>query len=542
MSTTTTEGSALAPFKRRAFLWVWLGVLVASMATWMQTVGAQWLLVQSPNATIVALVQAAASLPMMLLALPSGVLADAFDKRRILLSVQAAFMVLGVSMAVLTATSRMTPGLVLLFTVLWGAAVAMQLPTYQSLIPELVRREHLKAAIRLDMVSVNVSRAAGPALAGFIIAAFGVPEAFGTAALLVLPLTAILLVWKRPKGSLASSEPFLHALRTGGRFAWNEPAVKRIFTRCFLFVLGGSAMWALLPLVASQELGVGASGFGIMFTALGIGAVIGAFGLAGVKDSVSANQMLALSSVVFAAGLAGTVLLGNYWLVLASLVFCGLAWMGAVSTLNSDIALILPVWVRARGLALMVMMFTSAQVVGSVLWGQVTDAFSLRTAMLAAAGLLLVTVVVGLLWRMPDTQGFDPAASYIWNEADMAIEVDESEGPVAVSVDYWIALDRQEEFLAAMEQVRRLKLRTGATRWELWRDGADPTHFTEVFTIATWGEHLKQHQGRLTAADERIEQVALRLSDPPARATHLLPPGTGAPKLAESTLPEWVAN
>lgn len=187
-------------------------------------------------------------------------------------------------------------------------------------------------------------------------------------------------------------------------------------------------------------------------------------------------------------------------------------------------------------------MFTSAQVVGSVVWGQVTDLFSLRAALLAAGLFLLGTVALGLFMRMPETQGFDPAVAVYWSDADLAVELDESAGPVAVSVDYWVELERQVDYIAAMDQMRSSRLRTGATRWELWRDGADPTHFTEMFTVATWGEHLKQHRVRMTSADEQVEEKAQQYSDPPARAAHLLPPGTGAPTLVETALPEWVGR
>lgn len=535
--TDPAPAGALAPFRRRAFLWLWLGMLVASMATWMQTVGAQWLLVQSPNATLVALVQAATSLPMMLLALPSGVVSDAFDRRWLLVIVQATFAMLGVAMAVLTAGGFMNPPMVLILTVAWGAATAMQIPAWQATLPELVPRESLRAAVRLDMVSVNVSRALGPALAGFIIGRWGIPHAFATAAVLVLPLIGVLLAWRRPRRRLANPEPFLSAFASGGRYVLHEPMVRRILVRCFLFVLGGSSFWALLPLVASQRLGVDASGYGVMYVAVGIGAVTGAFGLARVKDALSTNGMLAVSSVGFAAALAGLVLLPGYWLVMVALVLAGLAWMGAVSTLNGDLALVLPVWVRARGLGINMIMFTGATVLGSLLWGRLTDGIGLTSAILIAAGFLLVTVALGQALRMPDTDGFDPAPVPFWGEADIAVAVDKNAGPVAVNVEYRVAMDRQADFLVAMDAMRRSRLRNGSTRWELWRDGADPTRFVEHFTIATWGEHLRQHETRTTAADEAVENHAMSFSDPPPRGVHLLPPGDGPPVLADEPLP-----
>ncbi len=247
--------SPLAPFRHRAFLWFWLGVVISSVGMWAQTVGAQWLFVNDPNAAIiVTLVQTASTLPMMLLALPAGVLADAFDRRWLMFGVQLYFIVVAVLLAVLIAAQMMPPALLLTFTFAIGAGAAMLNPAWQSLITELVPRNELVAATRLDMVSVNVARAAGPALAGVVIARWGVPPVFAITAGAASLLAVVLLAWRRPRVTHGEREPFFPALVAGGRYVRHEPVVVRILLRLAGFMAPACAVWALLPLIASRQL------------------------------------------------------------------------------------------------------------------------------------------------------------------------------------------------------------------------------------------------------------------------------------------------
>ena len=236
--------------------------MLSSVGSWAQTVGAQWLFINDPNAaTIVSLVQTAATLPMVLFALAAGVLADAFDRRRLMLWVQVYFVVVAVLLTVLTALDAMPPLLLLAFTFALGMGMAVQLPTWQPLITELVPRSHIAAATRLDMVSVNVARAIGPAIAGIVIASFGVPPVFAINAACTLFLIAALLAWRRPVATATRArERFLPALRAGGRYVRHEPVVRLILLRLAVFVAPATAMWALLPLIANRQLGLGRRG------------------------------------------------------------------------------------------------------------------------------------------------------------------------------------------------------------------------------------------------------------------------------------------
>jgi MFS family permease len=526
VTATVESSSPWAPLAQRAFRWLWLGVFISYIGTWMQTVGAQWLLVDEPNAaTLVSLVQAAMTLPVMLLALPGGVLADSFDRRWLLFTVQSYFFVVGILLTVLTAAGLMPPALLLALIFAFAVGAAVQLPAWQAMIPELVPRAQLRAATRLEMVGVNVARAGGPALAGLIIAGFGIPVVFALNALSVIFLAVALLLWRRPPASSQDRrERFVPALRAGSRYVWHEPVVRRILLRLILFIPAGVALWALLPLIASQQLGLGAAGYGALFGALGAGAIAAALVLGRVRDHLSTNGLLTAAGVVYAAAIALIVLIPNFLAALVILLFTGLAWTTVISTLNAELQLFLPVWVRARGLAIYMVTFTGSMTVGSLLWGLIAEGLGLRLTFFVAAGVMLAGVVAGVFWRLPEAGHLDSELAVYWPEARLAVDPEPDTGPVLVTVEYVVSPDREAAYLEAMYQLRQSRRRTGATRWELYRDGDRPDRFIELFSVPSWEEHQRQHEGRLTGADQEVEEAALAFSDPPPRAEHLLPP------------------
>jgi MFS family permease len=526
-SVPVADSSAWAPLGQRAFRWLWLGMLISWIGTWMQTVGAQWLLVGAPNAAaLVSLVQAATTLPMMLLALPGGVLADSFDRRWLLITVQVYLFAMGSLLAALTAAGQMPPALLLAFSFALGAGGAVQLPAWQATMPELVPRTQLRAATRLDLVSVNLARSVGPALAGLVIAYLGgVPVVFALYAASVVVFAVALLFWRRPQAeSERRRERFLPALRAGSRYVWHEPIVRRILLRTILFITPAMALWALLPLIASQRLGLGADGYGALFGALGLGAIVGVVVLGRVRDRLSTNGMLGAAGVLYAAALAAIILAPSFPAALVTLVLAGLAWMAVTSTLAAELQLFLPVWVRARGLAVYVVVFTGSMTAGALVWGLVAERIGLQPTFLIAAIVVLAGVVAGVLWRVPETGHLDREPAVYWPEARLAFDPEPDTGPVLVTVEYTVTPERETAFLEAMDHLRQSRRRTGANRWELYRDGERPDRFIEIFSVPSWEEHLHQHEGRLTAADREVEEAALAFSDPPARAEHLLPP------------------
>jgi MFS family permease len=525
MAVTTAEISPWAPLRQPVFRMLWIAVLAGNVGTWMQTVGAQWLVVREPDAaTWVSLVQAATMFPVLLLALPAGALADTFDRRRLLLVVQVALFAVAGVLTVLTALDLMPPPLLLVFTFLLGAGQALTLPTWQAVIPEIVPRDELPSASALGAVNTNLARSAGPAAAGLLVAHVGSAAVFGLNALSFAVFAAALLFWRRaPQTPASHSEHFGSALRAGGRYVRYSPTVRRLLGRVILFVLPGSVVWGLLPVVAHQELGMGASGYGVLLAALGVGAIAGALLMPRIRDLITPDQLIVAAGVVYGLALVVVALVPDEYAVTAVLVAAGLAWMTLVSRMNANLQLFLPNWVRARGFAIYQVVFAGGQALGALLWGQVTQISSLKVAYLAAAALMLAGTVTVVWWPVHEQEGSGRSPAIFWAEPHLMLEPHLDEGPVLVTAVYRVDQANVDGFRKAMEAVRGSRLRTGATRWGLFRDGEDPECFVEVYQVPTWAEHLRQHEGRLTVQDEHAEERATALARGPAEVTHLLP-------------------
>jgi MFS family permease len=519
------SASAWSPLRTAVYRSLWLALLAANIGTWMQTVGAQWLLVHQANAsTLVALVQTASLLPMLLLALPAGALADTFDRRHLLISVQLFLVAVAAALTLLTAAGRMPPALLLTLTFAFGVGQALTLPAWAAVIPELVPREQLRAASALGSISVNVARAVGPATAGVLIAKVGVAPVFGLNALAYLVFAMALTRW-RPGDARAVEVPerFTAALRAGGRYVRHSPTVRRLLRRALVFVIPASALWALLPLVASRRLGLDASGYGLLLAALGVGAILGGLLLPWIRTRVTPNQFLLVAGALYGGTLIVVASVQVVPVVLIALLPAGLAWVTVLANVNAEIQLFLPGWVRARGLAVYQVVQGGGQAVGALIWGLVADVGGLVVAFGAAAALMLVGAVTSQIWPLPDLRGVsrDPAAYR--PPLTLALQPDPRVGPVLVTVTYRIRPEREAEFLDAMEHVRGSRQRTGAMRWGLFRAGETPDQYTEVYLVPSWDEHLRQHGGRLTEADEQAEYRARDLSDGAPEVRHLLP-------------------
>lgn len=526
-SPTTQDAapSAWAPLRIAIFRSLWLALLASNIGTWMQTVGAQWLLVEeSGTDTLVAVVQTASTLPILLLALPSGALADTFDRRRLLLGVQAFLVAVGVLLTVLTFAQRMPPTLLLTLTFVLGGGQALTAPAWQAVIPELVPRAQLANASALGAISMNLARAVGPAVAGVLIARTGVGVVFALNTLSFVVFAVVLWRWRRsPVDAGTAPERFTAAVRSGGRYVRYSPVVRRILLRAGLFLVPGSALWALLPLVASRRLGLGSGGYGVLLAAVGVGAVAGALLLPRLRARWSLNRLILFAGAAFTGVLTVLALGRGQAVVVAALLPAGVAWVMVLSSVNAALQLFLPNWVRARGLAVYQMVFAGAQAAGALVWGAMSDLFGLAPAHLAAAGLMLAGVVTLRWWPMRDTAGMDREPAVFWPEPHLEVEPDSQDGPVLVTARYPVSPEREAAFVEAMQGVRRTRLRTGAMRWGLFRDGQHPDRFVEVYLVPSWDEHLRQHTGRLTGADQATEEHAQALADGPPEVSHLFP-------------------
>jgi MFS family permease len=523
-ATAIAAPSAWAPLRVAAFRSLWLALLASNIGTWMQTVGAQWLLVeQSGTDTLVAVVQTASTLPIVLLALPSGALADSFDRRRLLIGVQTFLVGVGLVLTVLTFAGRMQPALLLTLTFVLGAGQALTGPTWQSVIPELVPRPQLAAASALGAVSMNLARAVGPAVAGVLVARTGVGVVFALNTLSFAVFALVLWRWRPPAAEGGGApERFTAAVRSGGRYVRHSPVVRRILLRAALFLVPGSALWALLPLVASRRLGLGSGGYGILLGAVGVGAVAGALLLPQLRARWSLNRLLLIAGAVFAAVLVVLALSDSEIVVMVALLPAGVGWVMVLSSVNAAMQLFLPGWVRARGLAVYQMVFAGAQAAGALAWGALSDVAGLTTAHLTAAALMLAGVVTLLWWPMRDTTGLNREPAVFWPEPHLELDAGDHDGPVLVTASYPVSPEHEAAFVAAMDAVGRTRLRTGAVRWGLFRDGEEPSRFVEAYLVPSWDEHLRQHTGRLTGADRAVEERARALADGPPRVQHLL--------------------
>lgn len=392
----TSSGRPFAPLQRQAFRWLWVGVLITYAGVWMQVVGVQWTLVSaSGSVTAVALVPTAALLPIALGALPAGLLADRCDRRWLLLGGLASVVVVAGSSAVLSATGRATPTQVLIFTCLLGIAVVVLRAGWQAVIMELVPRAVLGAAHDLDRVAGRLGGLVGATLAGLVISTSGVWNAFALNAFSVVPLGLALLLWHRaPLRPPRVRDRYGAALRASARCVRRQPAVQLILVRTVLFAAPGAALWALLPVVARQQLGVGAGGYGALVAALGAGAVAATLLAGWMRGRVANEAQVAVGGIVFAGVLVVIALVPVLGIVLLACLIAGWAWATVVSALRVQLDPLLPRWLRSGGLVLHPVVLAAAVAVPAVVWGQVAGLIGVRGALLVAAAALLAGVVI----------------------------------------------------------------------------------------------------------------------------------------------------
>jgi MFS family permease len=517
--------SPWAPLRRRAFFILWLAQLGSNIGTWMQTVGAQWFLVEA-NSTpvVVALVQTASLAPALLFSLHAGVMADAFDRRKVIFAMNLLAAVAAAALTVAAVVGALTPVSLLVFTVLIGSGVALSAPAWQAIQPELVPREEIASAAALGSVTVNAARAVGPAVAGLLVAWFGPAFVFGLNALSFVAAAVAIYFWRRPVAPPADPEHVTEALLSGVRYIRAAPHIRRILLRTVLFVVPASALWALLPVAADGHLDLGADGYGLLLAALGVGALLGIVVLPKVRQHTSANAVLAGSAALFGVGTIAAGYLPGL-VVAALMVVAGAAWIGNLTTFSASMQLTLSPWVRARGLSAYLLVMQGAQAAGALLWGAAATAFGYPTTLLISGGLLLAVPFSILIWPLPSTTGkldrsIQPAEDTV---IDSAASPAPSSGPVTVITTYRVDDDQVADFVSAMAPVRLFRLRTGATDWRMTRSVDDPTVFTELYTLPTWREYVRQGQERTTGEDRKLLTGALTFTDEqPTTTRHVL--------------------
>ncbi len=505
---------------------MWGAQFVSNIGSWMQTVGAQWLMLTlTGSATYVALVQTAASLPIVLFAVLAGTIGDLVDRRRFLLVTQTIMLVAAAALGLLAIEGLVTPWVLLALIFAVGTGQALTSPTWQTLQPELVTPAERPQAISLGAVNQNLARAVGPAIGGLLLAATSAGTVFLINAATFLAVLVVIAWWHgtRPQDALPR-EHVGEAVRAGARYVEASPVLRVILLRAGLFVFFASSIWALLPLAASSLLHLGSGGYGLLLGCVGVGAVAGAFLLPRLRGWLTPGAQLTAGSL----GLAVVALILGYVHVTAlagaALAVGGLAWILALSTLNSLYQLTLPQWVKARGMSFYLMVFQGGNAVGSAVLGVTAEHAGLSPTLLIAAAGLALGPLAGLRYRFQPIPPQELLPAGDWPAPYLAATGPPT-GPVMVAVEYRARDGLAADLLAALEDARFGRRRTGASSWRAWQDAADPARIVEQFVVASWDEHLRQH-GRVTVHDqERLDKIrAMTDPDHPATVTHWLTP------------------
>ena len=520
-----TTGSAFSPFRHSAFTVIWTASVVANIGTWMYTATSSWLMTSlDPDPLTVSLVQVAASLPIFLIAIPAGALADIVDRRRFLIAGEAANTAIAAIFAALVASDLVTPSLLLVFTFLIGAFGALTAPAWQAVTPQLVPKRDLHAAIAANSVGFNVSRAIGPALGGALTAAFGITAPLWINAVSNLGINGGLVWWHPPRrgGSHLPAERFGRAIRTGLRHARHNRPLRATLLRAVGFFLFASAYWALLPLVARSQIAAGPEIYGILLGAIGAGAVGAAFGLPWAKRQLGADRLVVAGTIGTAFALILFGLARDSLTALIASLIAGASWIAVLSTLNVSAQVALPEWVRARGLALFMTVYLGAHTVGSALWGQMAQLYGLPIAHFIAAAGALATIPFTWRWHLQTGADVDLTPSLHWQPPVVSGTIEEDRGPVLVTVEYRIDPTRRKPFLAVLDRLGHERRRDGAYAWGVFQDAADPARFVETFLVESWLEHLRQHE-RVTNADRGLQQQVRRFHlEGEPKVTHMI--------------------
>ena len=484
---------------------------VSDIGTFMQSVGSAWLMVSlGASPLYVALTQTASTLPFFIFALPAGAVGDIADRRRLILFTETWMVAVATVLTVTTLSGHITPWLLLTLTFALAAGDAFEAPTWRAVLPEVVAKEDLPAASALNGIEFNLARAIGPALAGGLIAASGVGAAFVVNVVSFVGVIVVVSKWHRPARARTSpAETLGGATRAALRYVRHAPVPRGVMLRAGIVMLCASAVFALLPTLA-HRLGAGAIGYGLLLGCFGGGAISGAVLMQ--RATARWSREAVASSAVAVLGLMTVSMATLHALptLMAAMAIAGGAWLTFISQSNALMQVLAPDWVRARVLAVFLLVTQGALAAGSVLWGTIGTHAGIDTALLAAGLATLATTPLGLVFPLPTHVGdLSP-----WNHWRMPAIAGSGgpasdDGPVLVTVEYRVAQAQVAAFLNAMHEYGGVRRRDGASRWGIFRDVEDPDRFIESFIVASWAEHLRQHE-RLTFADRDLEDAVHR--------------------------------
>jgi MFS family permease len=525
------RATVLSPLKVRVYRNLWIANTVSNLGTWMHEVGAGWLMTGlAPDPFMVSLVQASVVLPGFLLTIPAGALADIVNRRSYMLCMILWMITMASMIGLLAVTGLVTPWSLIALTFGLGAGMAMMLPAFAALVPDLVPRQELTAAVTLNSLSMNLTRAVGPAIAGALVAMAGVAPVFFLNAASFIGIFVVLYFYRseQPRSTLPS-ERFVGAIEAGFRFVGQSPGMQAVLIRGVPFFVMMSGVFAFLPLIVREEVGAGPQTYGLLVTSMGLGAVTLGVSLPRLRERFGSDQIVAFGSALGALALLGLAHV-RFAPGLAVLLFAaGAAWISVISTLQVTAQLSLPSWVRARGLAIYLASFMGSMAFGSVTWGRVASLTSTSTALTIAVVLGVVLGLVASRRRLAGHALVDRSLAPTLPEPTVTFPLEPHEGPVMVNIEYRIDPTQRTQFERAMAELRKARLRNGAIGWGLFQDAADASRFIETFIDPTWLEHLR-HRERLTLEDVQSKQIAdaFHRGDAAPRVSHYV--ARGAPR------------
>jgi MFS family permease len=536
--------SIAAPLRHAVFRRIWLASLVSNLGILIQGVGAAWAMTQmTSSANKVALVQTALMLPIMLISMPAGAIADMHDRRIVALVSLGIALVGATVLTVLAWLGLVTPNLLLALCFVVGSGMALFGPAWQASVSEQVPAETLPAAVTLNGISYNIARSFGPAVGGIVVATAGAVAAFAVNAVLYLPLMVVLFLWNRTsEPSRLPRERLNRAMVSGVRYIANSPSIRIVLIRTLVTGVIGGSISALMPLVARDLLHGGAQIYGIMLGAFGMGAVFGALNIAEVRRRMSGEAAVRACMISLAGAIAAVALSTNAILTAIALVLAGAVWMMAIALFNIGVQLSAPRWVAGRSLAAFQASIAGGIAVGSWGWGHLTDLAGVEIALLVSAGLMLISPLLGIWLRMPPIGARNEDATEVLADPEVRLSLTGRSGPLVVEIEYRVAQDNARAFHNVMQEVQLSRQRNGAYGWSIARDIADPELWTERYHCPTWLDYLRQ-RSRATQSERALHQRAIdfHLGPDPIRVRRMLERPFGSVRWKEDT-PDRAAN
>jgi MFS family permease len=517
------KASAWAPLRDRTFRMLWLVWVASNVSMWMNDVAAAWLMTSlTTSPTLIALVQTASSLPVFLLGLPSGALADIVDRRRYFMVTQFWVAINAAVLYLVSVAGGLTAYVLLLLVFTNGIGLAMRWPVYAAIVPELVPRSQLGAALALNAVAVNFSRVVGPLVAGIIIASLGSQYVFALNFVVALLAAITLSRWKRAsKPSVLPGERFLGAMRLGWQYVRESQRMKDALVRTSVFFLHATALFALMPLVAKRFGEGGAATYTVLLSCLGVGAILAATQLQRARARFNRNDLAFGGTVVQALCTAVVAFAPNEFIAAVAMVFAGTAWILVANSVTIAAQLALPDWVRARGMSIYQMSIMGGTALGAFIWGKLADLTSVPVSLAVCAASLLVAL--GLTRHRTLEGAEDLTPTHPWQEPVPVKDIDLHDGPVMITLEYLIDAAKGPEFEVIMAESRSARLRQGAVSWGLFEDVQVPGRYVEYFACDTWVDYLRRFD-RFTAQDERLQEMryAFHLGDEPPRISRFI--------------------